>query len=72
MIAARGSAAIIGAIVGDAASLGTHWVYERAAVEQSTGGALGNSGDLCEAGRPALFLQIYQIIAQNGGPAILR
>lgn len=43
--ASRGESAILGALVGDAASLGTHWIYARVSVEAAVGGALGVGGE---------------------------
>ena len=43
-ISSRGAAAFVGAIVADAASLGTHWVYAKAEVDAATGG-LGSGGE---------------------------
>jgi hypothetical protein len=45
MLATRGANAIIGAVVGDAASLGTHWLYAREAIEAAIGGPLGGGGE---------------------------
>lgn len=44
-VTSRGEAAIIGAIVGDSASLGTHWIYDRDAVEKAIGGSFGSGGE---------------------------
>jgi len=41
----RGARAIVGAAVADAASLGTHWLYDRAAVDAAAGGSLGRGGE---------------------------
>ena len=35
----RGARAIVGACVADAASMGTHWLYARDAVDAACGGA---------------------------------
>jgi ADP-ribosylglycohydrolase len=43
--ASRGAAAILGAVVADAASLGTHWIYARAEVEKAIPGGLGAGGE---------------------------
>jgi hypothetical protein len=53
MLATRGANAIIGAVVGDAASLGTHWLYAREAVEAATGGRLGAGGEFTHPPVPA-------------------
>jgi hypothetical protein len=52
-LAARGAGAILGAVVGDAASLGTHWLYARAAVEKAVGGPLGTGGEFTHPPIPA-------------------
>lgn len=41
----RGAAAILGAVVADAASMGTHWLYSQADVEKAIPGGLGSGGE---------------------------
>ena len=44
-VVARGTAAIIGAAVADAASLGLHWVYNLKDVEKAINGPYGSGGE---------------------------
>ena len=53
MLATRGANAILGAVVGDAASLGTHWLYAREAIEAALQGPLGSGGEFTHPPIPA-------------------
>lgn len=44
-VVSRGTAAIIGAAVADAASLGLHWVYSLSDLEKAVKGPLGTGGE---------------------------
>ena len=73
--AARGAAAILGAVVADAASRGTHWRDARADVEKAVGGALGSGGEfvhppvptyhrLRRAGQPTMYGEGALVLAR--------
>jgi len=79
--ASRGAAAILGAVVADAASLGTHWIYARADVEKAIPGGLGAGGEfvppvpsyhkLRRAGQGTMYgegLLVYARTVAGAGP----